>query len=134
MRLVLELSDSQAEIMQLALDLWSRIACGELTALMSHPEVRRRLTTDQGVTTEDVRRLLESLKTAIFGLRANVYHGIGADDVEEGSRIAFDLMQVLHHHLVPSTHDVIQTSTEPLATMRKAREASSEPPQDWVTI
>lgn len=141
MRLVLELSDPQAEIIQLALDLWSRIACGELTALLSHPEVRRRLTTDQGVTTEDVRRLLESLKTAVFGLGANAYYGIRADEVEESSRIAFDLMQVVHRHLVPTAHDIMQTSAQPLATIHDAlavirdpdKGASSEP-KDWVSI
>lgn len=138
MRLVLELSDPQAEVIQSALDLWSRFSCGELTALLNHPEVRRRLTTDQGVTTEDVRRLLESLKTAVFGLHANAYYGIRSDDVEENGRIAFDLMQVIHHHLVPATRDVMQTSTESLPTIRDAlavmRDEPANEPKDWVSI
>lgn len=140
MRLVLELSDPQAEVVRLALDLWARIGCGELVALLGHPEVRRRLTTEQGVTTEDVRRLLESLKTAVFGLHVNAYYGIGSDDVGEDSRIAFDLMQVIRSHLVPTvTRDIIQASKEPLATMHDALAVIKEPelpaePTDWVSI
>lgn len=138
MDLELALNDKQADVIIAALELWARIGCGELTALLGHPEISRRLTTDKGVTTEDVRRLLEHLKIGVFGLPRNAYYGIVSSDITESNRIAFDLMQVIRHRLswsragnpaerTPDMYHIAfeepqHTSTEPLATMRDVRE------------
>ena len=134
MQLILEITDHQADVICAALDVWARIGTGELTTLLGHPDISRRLVTDQGVTNEDVRRVLEHLKTAVFDLKPNAYFGIRSTDITEGNRIAFDLMQVIRHHLAwtragnPETRmpemysvsydDPIHTSSEPLAQIR----------------
>jgi hypothetical protein len=135
MELVLEITDQHADVICAALDLWARLGTGELTALLNHPDVSKRLTTDQGVTPEDVRRLLENLKTAIFDLKPNAWFGVSSKDISEGNRIAFDLMQVIRHQLAwaragnPETRtpemfsvsydDPLHVSSAPLATIRE---------------
>jgi hypothetical protein len=138
MNLSIELNDRQADVMWRALELWARIGTGELTALLGHPEVSRRLVTDTGVTTENVRRSLEYLKQAVFNLPHGAEFGIANPDIHESNRIAYDLMQALRHHLAwsragnppkrtPEMFSIVydeplRISTEPLPVVREQRE------------
>ena len=135
MELLIKLNDKQADVIRIALDLWARIGTGDLTSLLHHPEISRRLVTDKGVTTEDVRRLLESLSESVFDLPPDTYFGIRSPQIGEGNRIAFDLMQVFRHRLAwlrageppkrtpemasGSYDDPFQTSSEPMALIRQ---------------
>ena len=135
MELILEVTDRQADTIVKALDLWARLGAGELTTLLSHPDISKRLVTDTGITTEEVRRLLTHLASVIFNLPKGTGYGILAKEIHESNRIAFDLMQAIRHRLVWSragnppkrTPDMIsiaydepmQTAKEPMPLVRE---------------
>lgn len=122
MDFILTINATQLRNIMLAAELWSRVGTGELTALLNHPDIQKRLTTDDGVTTEDVRRLLEGLKQAVFGLSGGAYFGIVSDEIGESNRVAYDMVQMirkaLHKEGQPEV-TVLQTSTEPLPEIRE---------------
>jgi len=99
MEFVLEVTERQAQTLVIALDLWARLGSGDFAALLGHPDISRRLTTDTGITTEEVRRVLQHLAGAVFNLPAGASHSILSKDIHDSNRIAFDLMQAIRHRL-----------------------------------
>lgn len=127
MDFLLKLNTAQATELALAAELWCRIGTGDITALLYHPAIQKRLVTDEGVTTEDVRRLLLGLKHTVFGLSETEGMSILSPEVNQGTKRMFDIMQVVRHELAVRNHPhslraqtpIRQVSTDPLPTMRE---------------
>lgn len=128
MEFVLTLNTAQAEDVALAAEMWCRIGTGEMTALLSHPAIQKRLVTADAVTTEDVRRVLLWLKQTVFGLSETQGLSILEPGISDGTKRAFDIMQVIRRELALRSDDphslraatpVYQVSADPLPTMRE---------------
>lgn len=117
MEFVLEVTERQAQTMVTALNLWARIGGGDFTALLGHPDISRRLTTDTGITTEEVRRVLQHLASAVFNLPAGAGYSILSQDIHETNRIAFDLMQAIRHRLAWSSAGNPPTRTQEMLSI-----------------
>ena len=91
----LELSEKQAEVVLNALNLYSRLALGQVE------EIHKTLT-DFGEFNplHEVDTILSQLKDEFFPeLGANTFYAIHSDKVSEKAKISYDILQVLRHKL-----------------------------------
>ncbi len=89
----LELNDRQAQIISQALDIFSRVQCGQLKYIAD---------LFWGIPPErylKIRQTLEDLEPEATGLNKNAYHGIHSKENPESARIAYDIHQVIRNHL-----------------------------------
>lgn len=100
----LKISKKQAEIISKALDFYSRIGCGQMSEVLWHPSVAKKMwVKDSNNLTENqwnnkvISQLLDNIKKIIWGYEPNEHGGITM--AEEDDKIAYDLHQVIRHKL-----------------------------------
>ncbi len=87
MKLSLEISEKQMDIMLAALDLYSRVRLGQYTDL---PNSENKYMTPFEDADEIKRILMPELK-------GNAYYGIHSEKISDDARVAWDIQQVMRH-------------------------------------
>ena len=94
MKIKLELNQAQADILQDALDLYSRILTGQFDEI----DNLMRFGAGNNVERKTTRMLLEELKELYFPeLGRCATHSIGSDKTPDKSKIAYDMVQVIRY-------------------------------------
>jgi hypothetical protein len=132
----LTLSPEQANVLVKALDLYSRVLMGQLEEVVNIiPHSGKAYEHATGEDRQTARELIRQVKDYLFKLSAGSFHGIHSDDIGESPKVAWDLLQVIRHHLSwdeagwpqERTIDMLTTNfdepmrsseTEPLATIK----------------
>lgn len=94
MKYHLEIDEKQVYVIQAACELLARLYMGKLTEISN-------LFVDS-MSDDDFhsfKEQIKSLEPLITGLPLNGYHGIRGSSINENARIAYDIYQVLRHHL-----------------------------------
>lgn len=119
------ITESQAQILVDALDLYSRIGAGQLE------EIAHVLRINPGTQHEKVAAVEELAKEAsnCWMGRAGGHHGISSEKVHDAFRVAWDLQQVIRHRLAWDRNpkggiqvnfdEPLKSSKEPLATIKR---------------
>lgn len=119
----LELSDEQAAVLVEALDLYSRCLIGQLEEVgqiallynvnMLDSEVRQSNKQIYTVSKPDKRDweahhdftdAIRKLKQDILGIHSNGSYGIHSEFVHDNARVAYDVLQVVRHHMAWKRH------------------------------
>lgn len=111
----INLNKDQLKILQCALDMYTRIGCGQVgIAVTEHPDYKNKRQ-DGGYP---LRSILNDLCRDYLTpeLAKGTYYGIASKEVDDSNRIAYDMFQVLRKEVdkpfyVPNVH---KTSTAPL--------------------
>ena len=90
----LEIDTDQAKIIDLALDLYTRIGQGMFEEILWHPRYAFKTNTDN---LPEARIILDRLKKLLTGNDPNVYDGMG--QLTDEDHIAYDLHQVIRYRL-----------------------------------
>lgn len=102
MKIQIEVSEKQAQIILEALDLYSRLGMGQMEEVDNLRSLLSRANIDDR---RERRELLEKLKKLYFPeLSRNEYYGIFGDKTPEESKIAYDLIQVLRNKIAYHKH------------------------------
>lgn len=101
----LDMNEEQAKIICKALDLFSRVGCGQFEEIMRHPTIEKDIMQGKvGRGHIDVsRRLLDEAKNLLTGHPIGVSTGITVAD--EPNRVAFDIFQVIRNRLAVDNND-----------------------------
>lgn len=94
MKYRLEIDEKQLFVIQAACELLARLTMGKLT------EIGDLFV--NSISNDDLKSFKEQIKTLeplVTGLPSNRYHGIRGSSISENARIAYDIHQVLRHHL-----------------------------------
>ena len=95
MKVIIELSEGQAELVKKSLDLYSRILTGQLGEI----EYLFRFY-DNKYDKDKVSKILDDLKLELFPeLNSNSYHSIHSDKINDSARVAYDMLQVIRFHM-----------------------------------
>ncbi len=95
----LDINEEQAEVLCKALDLFSRIGCGQFERILGHPTIKKSLL--QKENAQVARRvsasLLDTAKQILTG------HGTGSSTsitvADKPNRVAYDIFQVIRNRL-----------------------------------
>ena len=102
---LLEVSKGQLSIIKAALEMYARIGCGQTSVILDHPKWRAKLL-EMGPETllaiDKLTRDLEGIGSMLTGKPRRVYIGIPIADAP--SRVAYDIFQVIAHHLAWAEH------------------------------
>ena len=94
MKITLEIEEDQANAMMTALEVYSRLCCGQLHILDSIA------ITDEMPRRDQIEPVLKDLKSLLFPkLVSNSFYGIHGKDTPELAKIAWDIYQVIRHRL-----------------------------------
>jgi len=129
----LTINETHAQVLINALELYSRMGMGQLSFLMEHQDLQKRLVVGPDSHFETVRGTLEFLKKIIFPeLPLNGYYSISSPEINDANRVAYEMLQVVRHRMAwdrlqgkqPSGFSVIydepmKTSAQPLPTIRQ---------------
>ena len=121
------INEDQAEILCKALDLFSRIGCGQFEEILRHPTIAKRIMekATERLLVDEARHLLDMAKLAMTGYDPGTSTGITVAD--EPNRVAFDIFQVIRnrlaidnndHELSVHRHEPKQWSEQPLPAIR----------------
>lgn len=92
------LNKEQAELLVKALDLFSRVGCGQWEEILRHPTLAKRIMQSKtGSPVREARAYIDSAKKIITGFDGGVSEGITTAD--EPNQVAYDMLQVLQHRL-----------------------------------
>ncbi len=129
-RFVLNLSESQAQVLVAALDFYSRIGIGSLHEVEGL--ISREAHCRKDACHDAVRNALDFVKRELYGLEANAGFGIFHKDVPDKFKVAWDLQQVIRHKIAWTAnpaggfgvnyHEPMKSGSEQLATMDVATE------------
>lgn len=122
----LNMNEEQAKIMCKALDLFSRVGCGQIEEIMRHPTIEKRLLHGESQYARRVSAtILDAAKHILTG------HGTGSSTgitvADEPNRVAYDIFQVIKHKLAINNnehelsvhrHEPMQWSEQPLPVVR----------------
>ena len=123
----LELSEEQAAVLVEALDLYSRCLIGQFEEVgqvallysvnMLDSEVRQSTYSDNPATYiahkpdkkawdahHDFTDTIRKLKQEYLGIHSNGSYGIHSEEVHDSARVAYDVLQVVRHHLAWGRH------------------------------
>ena len=112
----LDMNEEQAEILCKALDLFSRVGCGQFEEILRHPTIEKSLL--QKEDTQFTRRvssgMLDSAKQMLTGHAPGVSTGITVAD--EPNRVAYDIFQVIRHQMAidDDEHELSVHRQEPM--------------------
>lgn len=99
----LKISKKQAKVISKALDFYSRIGCGQMSEVLWHPSVAKKMWVKNDKLTENqynhkvVGQLLDNIKKIIWNYDPNEHGGINMAD--ENDKVSYDLHQVIRHKL-----------------------------------
>lgn len=125
------LTKEQAEVLVKALDLFSRVGCGQFEEVLRHPTwYLKAVLSDKPVSMQDIRSHIDEAKYLLTGLKSGVAVGITVAD--EPNRVAYDILQVIQHRLAwdenpeggmeTSYHEPMMWSEQPAAKIEKEEE------------
>ena len=98
MKYNLTLNETQLNVMVTALEMYSRVGCGQLgIAVASHPDVVKRNADYDFTKTLDCL-FRQNVYTDLLPY-ANRYYGIFAPSIDSSNRVAWDMMQVVRNRL-----------------------------------
>lgn len=103
----LTINEKQVEALLKALDLFSRIGTAEFEEILRHPQWNSKIFTDTGVNAHcnygdkyyQCSDLLKTAKTLLTGLHRDASYSIAASEVDEDSKITYDIYQVIRNRL-----------------------------------
>lgn len=96
MRVKLDMSVAQAEVIIRALDLIGRLHMGQIDEIEA--VLRKLYTGKMPFPSGDVKRLCDDIRFYAFPeLERGCYYGIRSDQVADEARVGYDLIQVLRH-------------------------------------
>lgn len=93
-------TEEQARLINHCLELYSRLGLGQFNFLKEHWGIQQKIWNkelDHDFGEEELLKLRNTIFDLDFGLNGS--HGIGSPKVDEDSRIAFDIQQVIRHEL-----------------------------------
>lgn len=96
MRYRLEITRKQAQVIQEACDLYSRLKCGQMEELLRFFDLRARASRDDF---QAARVFLEKIGQIVTGLGPGVSHSVGSHEIGDEARVAYDLLQVIRNRL-----------------------------------
>jgi hypothetical protein len=129
---VLVVNDEQAEVLAKALDLFSRIGCGQIEELLRHPTIQKKLyeliDSDKYLDTKnEAEILIGKLKKLLVGFDLNASQSITI--AHEPNRVAYDIFQVLRNRIAwfkrpaggmeVDFHEPIKWSEQPLPEVKR---------------
>jgi hypothetical protein len=95
----LTLNADQARVIQMALELYSRVGAGQLGFLMEHPEIQKR-TRAARLSVTELQVAIDGIKGAIYAdMAPGQYYGIHSRELLDDTRSAWDLQQVIRHRM-----------------------------------
>ena len=98
MKYNLTVNETQLNVMVAALEMYSRVGCGQLgPAVTSHPDVVKRSEDCNFSQTLDCL-FRQNVYTDLLPY-ANRYYGIFAPSIDSSNRVAWDMMQVVRNRL-----------------------------------
>jgi hypothetical protein len=105
MSYTLTMNKEQAEVICKALDLFSRIGCGQFEEILKHPTIEKDIIYGkvQHVYVQLARKELDIAKQMLTGHPPGVSTGITVAD--EPNRIAYDVFQVIRNRLAVDNND-----------------------------
>lgn len=95
----LTVDETQAQIINSALDLYSRLLCGELSTLTTF---FAKHNSDLDLPHDELFSILREIKSLVFpDLSASNYcvYGIYQEEAPEQAKVAYDLFQVIRNHI-----------------------------------
>lgn len=98
----LTLTEEQAKVIAQALDLFSRIGCGQFEEILHHPTIAKKLyelidSNEYSRKKEAAQNYIETAKELITGFRPGTSKSIVVAD--EPNRIAHDIFQVIRNRI-----------------------------------
>jgi len=131
MSYTLTINEEQAKVICQALDLFSRVGCGQFDELLKHPTIEKEIFsgTITHSTVTAARASLDMIKQMLTGLPPGVSTGITAAD--EPNRVAYDVFQVIRNRLAVDENDPeysvhrqepMKWSDQPLPSISKGEE------------
>ncbi len=100
----LDMNEEQAKILCKALDLFSRVGCGQFEEILGHPTMVKRLLRGESQHARRVSSsLLDAAKQILTGHVPGSSTGITVAD--EPNRVAYDIFQVIRHQLAIDNDD-----------------------------
>jgi len=100
-------TEEHIDVIMRALDIFSRVGTAQFEEVLKHPQWDDKRFTGRSDYIFDYnacKELLCVIKKNLTGLSANASYGIGALEVDERSKIAYDLLQVIRHRLAWDKH------------------------------
>ncbi len=94
MKYHLEIDEKQVYVIQAACELLARLYMGKLTEI---GDLFMNTVSDDDL--QSFKEQIKILEPLVTGLPPNSYHGIRGASISENARIAYDIYQVLRHHL-----------------------------------
>ena len=98
----LKINEHQAEVLERALDLFSRIGMGQFKELLRTFELNKlRSYSDDNYLkiVDQIKRLLDDIHILLTELSPSGYFGITSNKIDDDFRVAFDIYQVIKHRL-----------------------------------
>lgn len=90
----IELSETQADVVRVALESYSRMLIGQLDYALE--PIRWKTKSDWY---QDVMPVLDEVKHLIFELAPNASYGIYSTEVSDNARVAWDIQQVIRNKM-----------------------------------
>lgn len=104
----ISVAEDHIDVITRALDLFSRIGTAQFEEVLKHPQWDdKRFIFPKNNYIHDYntcKELLRIIKRFLTGLPTNASYGISTPEVDERSKIAFDLLQVIRHRLAWDKH------------------------------
>jgi len=102
----LKISEKQAEVINLACEVFFRIGLGQVDLALELVWMDRifGMDKDHPVDREEFRRSCDGLKKMITGHGPQASFGVGSKDVPSKSHVAVDIHQVIRHRLYWDKH------------------------------
>jgi len=99
MKYQLTISEKQANVITMALELFTRIGLGQLERILDHPQYSRKIINDN-ISYEETKELLYKVKSVLTGYDRYASYGIGNENVHESCIVSYDITQVIRHRLI----------------------------------
>jgi len=101
LKITLEINEVQAQVIQSALDLYSRLGIGQVEEMSTNfgifGDQLMKLTEDDR---DKIKTLNKEFKQILFpNLDGNSYYGIYSDKVPKNSKISYDIIQVMRNKI-----------------------------------
>jgi hypothetical protein len=127
-KVTLELNEEQTYVVMTALDILSRIECGQIDVVSDQIKMVYYKKKFDKIDSNLVSHINNTLKRSLFPeLTQNEYHSIYSNEVHKTAKIAWDIYQVIRYYVSWKKHPnggitvnfdtPLKTSNEPLPTV-----------------